>query len=529
MGERTFYVWGLFYGRLQVKSIIVVEDEKLVLLGIESLFEQNNRYHIVGSFSRADQALQALDALDPDIILTDIKMPGMDGLEFLKRLQADKVRAKVVVLSCLEDFAIVSSAFKLGAVDYILKHELDAAELFKTLDGLTIDKEEHVKKHSQEALDPDWSGFHRFSDLLKTPKVFSLNLSNPIVYRMIFKKKYSEKHIPLKSGVDIFWCLRFVRRLLEDFQVGQVYYEQSEELVLLLDGNNESEDIRKKFFSQLLGQLKQYINSPVVLLRTYWGTAKSVQEQWVGLSDVQDHVFYIDSTRVAVLGAEEQRSLAAELPSPLLLLQSEKQVLWHDAMNIYFAAAQRAKVDPPSLCMNLIVYWHQVQQVLKSLYIHPKDAITVHTTMFEYMKDFDDFNQLAMWYTTELPQRTAYVLDVQGHSRKIMQMKLYVLEHYAEHITLQDMAKHFGFNSNYVSELFKKESGIGFVAYLNTIRIHNAKSLLLESDATVEVISNQVGYTSASHFSRLFKRITGKTVSEFRSQCACNLNNELKN
>ncbi|MDY0290596.1 MAG: response regulator [Sphaerochaeta sp.] len=510
-----------------MKSIIVVEDEKLVLLGIESLFEQHGRYHIVGSFSRADQALRALDTLDPDIILTDIKMPGMDGLEFLKRLQEDKVRAKVVVLSCLEDFAIVSTAFKLGAVDYILKHELDAVELFKTLDGLDQGKPE--KKQHLESPDHDWTVLHCFSDMLQTNKLFSSGLSSPIVYRMIFKKKYSENHIPLKSGVDIFWCLRFVRRLLNDFQVGQVYYEESEGLVLVLDGSSDSEDARKKFLCQLLVQLKQYINSPVVVLRGTEVTKQSVQEQWQRLSDVQEHVFYIDSTRLALLGIDKQGSLAGELPSPLWLLQSEKQMLWHTAMKTFFTTVKRAKVDPPALCMNLIVYWHQVQQVLKSLYVQPKDAIAVHTTMFEYMKDFDDFNQLAMWYTAELPQRTAYVLDVQGHSRKIMQMKLYVLEHYAEHITLQDMAKQFGFNRNYVSELFKKESGIGFVTYLNTIRINNAKALLLESDATVEVISNQVGYTSASHFSRLFKKMTGKTVSEFRSQCVTNMNMEHEN
>ena len=65
-----------------MKRVVIVEDEKLVLLGIESLFETNTKYHVVGSFSRAGAALDSIDALDPDIIMTDIKMPGMDGLEF---------------------------------------------------------------------------------------------------------------------------------------------------------------------------------------------------------------------------------------------------------------------------------------------------------------------------------------------------------------------------------------------------------------------------------------------------------------
>jgi len=507
-----------------VKSIVIVEDERLVLLGIESLFEQNNRYRIVGSFSRADQALQAVITLDPDIILTDIKMPGMDGLEFLKCLQKEKVRAKIVILSCLEDFAIVSNAFKLGAVDYILKHELDADQLFKVLDGLPIDKRRSENKHDQIVAQPDWAELHRFSDRLKKNESLPLNLTNPIVYRMIFKKKYSKNHLPLKSGVDIFWCLRFVRKVLEVFNIGEVYYEESEELVLVLDGDDEREEIRKKFFHQLIEQLKQYINSPVVVFRGAIVASASMQKQWELLSDVQEHIFYIDSTRIKVIGSVVQGSIKVDLPPPIWLFQAEQLPRWHDAMKIYFSAAKGAKVDPPTLCMNLIVYWHQVQQLLKSLFVHPADEINLHATLFEYVKDFDDLNQLALWYTAELPQRIAYVHDLPGHSRKIMQMKLFLLEHYAKHITLQDMAKRLNLNSNYLSELFKKESGIGFVAYLNTIRICKAKSLLLESDATVEAISNEVGYTSASHFSRIFKKITGQTISDFRSAYANNLN-----
>ncbi|MFA6821990.1 MAG: AraC family transcriptional regulator, partial [Sphaerochaetaceae bacterium] len=91
------------------------------------------------------------------------------------------------------------------------------------------------------------------------------------------------------------------------------------------------------------------------------------------------------------------------------------------------------------------------------------------------------------------------------------------------------MAELLNLNSNYLCELFKKESGVGYVEYLNTIRINKAKSLLLESDATVEAISSQVGFTSASHFSRIFKKMVGQTISDFRATSTPNQNIEYEN
>lgn len=509
-----------------MKSIVIVEDEKLVLLGIESLFEQNSRYKIVGSFSRADQALRSIDHLNPDIILTDIKMPGMDGLEFIKRLQEGGNRAKVVVLSCLEDFSIVSAAFKLGAVDYILKHELDAIELFKTLDGLSLEEGGVEEKPHTVSSRPDWAELHRFSNRLKNDARLALHSTNPIVYRMIFKKKYSEDHVPLKSGVDIFWCLRFVHRLLDNFEVGQVYHEESEGLVLVLDGSNENQEQRKQFFSHLTRELKQYINSPVIILRCPEATSLTIEAQWNQLLNVERHLFYVDSTRVETINNHPQQSVEAQLPPPIWLLQPEQLPLWHSGLKAYFEAVRVAQIDPSNLCMTLIVYWHQIEQLLHSLF---SSATVTHPPLFNYLKDFDDFNQLVAWYTAELPRRTAHIHDLQGHSRKIMQMKLYLHEHYAGHISLQFMAELLNLNSNYLCELFKKESGVGYVEYLNTIRINKAKSLLLESDATVEAISSQVGFTSASHFSRIFKKMVGQTISDFRATSTPNQNIEYEN
>ncbi len=501
--------------RTGVKRVVIVEDEKLVLLGIESLFETNTKYHVVGSFSRAGAALDSIDALDPDIIMTDIKMPGMDGLEFIRKLQERNTRAKIVVLSCLEDFSIVSKAFKLGALDYILKHQLDESELFATLDHISIESE---PSEGREDYDP-WNGLKRFSERLGED--LAPQIAQPVVYLMVFKKRYTEDDLPQETGVDTVWALRFVRGLLEDHQLGEAYREDSQSVVLVLEGGEAVQEQRNKFFRRLTRQLAQFINSPVVILRTENEGDLSVQEQWDHLQQAKDTAFYTETTKVVMVKKPKDREVSIQLPEPALLLRKEDLPQWLASMESYFEMAKRVGLDSSRLCMDLIVHHHHVQQLLDTLQM--TSQVVQQASLFEHLKKFDDANHLKRWYMAELPRRVAPLHEMGGHSRKLMKIKLHLLEHFDQHITLGDLAEHMHMNSTYLCELFKRETGIGFVDYLNTIRIDKAKTLLLESDATVEAIALQVGYTSASHFSRLFKKTTGLTVTEFRANRGPNI------
>ena len=505
-----------------VKRVVLVEDEKLVLLGIESLFEAHARYTVVASYTRALPALQGIGETDPDLIITDIKMPGMDGLTFLERLRDMHVRAKVVILSCLEDFSIVSKAFKLGAVDYILKHELDEAELFRILDGITIESPENAA----EAAEQSWNTYRRFSDRVAEHEDVASDIANPLVCLMVCKKKYTESHLPIDAGVDTMWLLRFVHGLLATHRLVHAYPQEPEGLVLVLDADHKRQEERNRFFRQLTRQLQQYINSPVVILRTSDEGSRTVQEQWRLLADAKESVFHVDSTKVVMIGEHQggQPPFEAVLPDPIWLLQGDRFNQWEQGMDAYFIHAREHRADPSRVCMELIVHWHQVEQHLKALQVHAADTEKRRATLFEHLKDFDDLSQLRLWYLQELPARIRHVHQLHGHSRKVMMVKLYLLEHYAAHITLQDMARLCNMNSTYLCELFKRESRIGFVEYLNTIRLQQAKSLLLATDATVEDVSQRVGFVSASHFSRLFKRMVGQTVSDFRAGHGCSPN-----
>ena len=125
-----------------MKTVFIVDDELLSRQSLKtSITWENYGYRLCGESSNGEQALKIISSLHPDVIITDIKMPVMDGLELLRHLKDINEPAKVIVMSCYDEFDYVREAMRLGAIDYLLKHtyeESDLVELLHKLDSIFL-------------------------------------------------------------------------------------------------------------------------------------------------------------------------------------------------------------------------------------------------------------------------------------------------------------------------------------------------------------------------------------------------------
>ncbi len=120
-----------------MKEVVVVDDERLVLLGIKSyVMLAEDRYRVTGAFTSAKEALIFCRDHPPNILLTDIKMPVVDGLQLIRQVKTELPDTKIIVLSCHDDYAYVHEAFRLGAADYVLKDQVEEEELVSILDAV---------------------------------------------------------------------------------------------------------------------------------------------------------------------------------------------------------------------------------------------------------------------------------------------------------------------------------------------------------------------------------------------------------
>ena len=508
--------------RFPVRTVVIVEDEKLVMLGIVSLFENSSRYRVAGSFSDPEIALREIQKNMPDIVITDIKMPHMDGLELIRRIKACGNDCKIIVLSCYDDFSIVNQAFKLGIVDYLLKHELDECNLFNVLDSIEF------STSSPSESEQDVSTANRiFSGTANTKEFIEclarIKTQNPpaksiLLSLLVCKKMHTETLHPIPVGIDILWSVNFVQNLLDTYHVGEAFYHGHDSIVIVLEGDNRFEQSRKDFFQDLLKQVGNYINNPVVILRGQPSSLAMLNTQWEDLLSSRGCVFYATTNRIIQIGTERtiMHRDTPPLPDPIALLHPDQRMEWKRSMERFFSSVKELKLEPSVLCMDLIVYWHQIDQLVQSLMDIPLSNRLDGTNIYDDIKEFDDFNSLWIWYMTTIENGMDVIGELHGHRRNVMKIKLFLLQNYKNRISLSMLSEHFHLSGNYLCGLFKKETGIGYVEYLNTIRINQAKKLLLETDDTVENICLQVGFSNSSHFSRIFKRTTGQTVTEFR-------------
>ncbi len=498
-----------------MKRVVIVEDEKLVLMGIVSLFEGQHDYAIIGSFTNPIKALQIIGTELPDIVITDIKMPQLDGLSLIGEIKKLDAEIHIVVISCYDDFNTVSHAFRLGINDYLLKHEIERASLFSILDGIPV--------HHQSIPAQSMKNSQSIVEYLKRPRLSSDFPEGVYLAMIVFKKLYSETFEPLGSSINIYWCQQLVQTLLDSSGLGKVCSFKNNDLVCVLDGREALSAKRGEFFIELQKQFSNYINRPVIILKSPIANISEIDESWLGLLKKRSCIYYIQKSGLYSITSSQCsiKNSSISLPDPLLLFSIDNKNDWNEAMKIEIENIKRDHLDPSVLCLDLLLYWHEVEKIATRLIGEVDLSLSIGASVYERIQAYDSVTILFKWFVSSLELLQERLISYTGQRRSVVRMKIFLHTHYQEHISLSTLAERFHLHENYVSEIFKKDAGVGYLEYLHDVRVEESKSLLRKSNKTAEEIALLVGFTNASHFSKVFKKTTGMTITEFKNSQIC--------
>lgn len=522
-------------------KVVLIDDENKITRGLKQIIQwERLNCTVVGVAYNGQLGLQLVEDTQPDIVITDINMPYMDGLEMIEVLKRKESKMKFIILSGYSDFQYAQKGIRLGINNFILK-PVDEQELEDSIQQATADIEHERREqekltayqtqnmmytaHIQEyvlrdtvltSMQPD-----EISELLQYAQIdFKYNYFTCCVLmknhntesvttdeKQILSKLLSSEW-PEQSQIHVF-PFRY-----SDFEMGIVVNHS--ELIhwqMTLQGNINDPFIKKTNCSLLFGVGQTYLGFDK--LHASFEEAKHA----LGYSIVnkQNSTFLYDPFFLQTKLTEHEPYI-----SFLSLLEKdqyrESLAMIDPLFDSLDAMSRLHTIDLQMVCLNMILAavrrmtpW-QIQQLYAQIGV---DIISLG--QLSHHHDMNDLKQ----------KMRGILVHIHGHKEKqeqhqhpsmIQNIKQYMDKHCAENISLVSMAEHFFINPSYLSQIFKKKTNDTFLNYLTKIRIEKAKCLLLETDLKVYEISDQVGYKDPKYFSKIFEKYTGIKPSDFKTK-----------
>ncbi|TCL61777.1 AraC family two component transcriptional regulator [Hydrogenispora ethanolica] len=522
-------------------KILIVDDEALIRNGIaQAVPWRELAIDEVRTAAGGAEALALMDSWRPDVVLTDIRMPGLDGLELLDRVRQLNPEAKVVILSGFDDFAYAQAALKLGAFDYLLKtsdiHDL-VEVLGRALAALRSDRE---KQRRLELATPLLR--ERYLNRLlyggHPPAEFheGLRLLGPGFGTASFLIALAELRSPevaAMSDEDREFGKVLVMEVVEELlgDGGSGFEGRDDELIVL--GMNQAglpEAAFREEFGRCCQQLLEAVAARfglrlsigISLPNPDWQTIRQSYHQakqaleCTGLAAGKIAWFEAAANRCAaptrpISSGQEKVLLAA-------LRVGDRAAVLESVQTIIGGIAQWPPIRLPQLRQTGIELFSIALRVLPEFEIDAAELYGKDFLYFEEMQRIGSLEQLRQWLFAKLTLLADYIRDhkILKHKQVVEEARSYMAEHYHEPLTLNRLAGVVHMSPNYFSSVFSNELGQSFLEYLTELRVEKAKQRLGDPDAKAFEVGAGVGYENPQYFSKIFKKYTGMTPTEYR-------------
>jgi len=514
--------------------VIIAEDEPAVRAGVKGAIPwAQYEMTVVADVSNGQEAWEAYLKYKPELIITDIKMPIMNGMDFIERIRKQDRSTRIVILSCLDEFDRVRKAFTLGVSDYISKLTMTSDEMQHV-----ISKVYHEMSVSAFEMKIPGNAMER------------LQLKESLLKDFLFRERFSEREF-ISLATELQWRVRAVQPMqmclieIEDYERLQKRFKDDYGLLTKMSLLNVMDEIvgqavqgevvydQRNRFILLYNVPAQGVQSVLQEIReafaVYFDASLTAGISGVYPEFSRIHVMYRESKEALKHMFVEERSktlcyasdIGESYRAKVLETFGEMMDTWQlpdrslqqrlcDKVQEFLLHAELNK----DKIIDLFLYLTQVSIVEFNL---QGEHVWQHYQQF-YAKCLEtrSLRQLCGEFSDCLRQLPS-LMDVRPTWSEEVEVAIQYLEiRYQEEISLQKLASHVNLSANYLCTLFKKETGFSPIDYLIQYRIGKAKQWLIETNFRTYEIADQVGFADYSYFSRMFKKITGINPSQFR-------------
>lgn len=520
--------------------LLLLDDEEIVLKGIQKVFDLPSfGFELAGVFSNPLKALEQIEGLNPHLIITDVKMPQMDGLEFASEVKKKCPETEIVILSGYDDFSYAQAAVKIGVSDYLLKpiKKEDFSTMLRHMHRKIEDKQSRENQYQmlKELVKNSYIELkNRFYLALAETNQFNENLyealsrhghqqlqeedfllirldtyqiSTPGDYMSAIGKLTQEVETVLSDYGKVidFWsdeCLYFIL-----FDLWEEQYEDVRETVNVLVDTKKKEGIEMSVgFSHMHQGIGELFEAKNDCLRQIFMLEANIDEMSeanpVQRREINITIPYTEIENLFhSISVNDRNGIESIIEKIYEIPENNIHVLFRD----YFSSI--------TFLVLLRIYQLQNKYNIQGKIV-TQELLDLKNLRREYPSSPDQKHLVR-----EVSLKLADVISnqkVAAPSKMIQAALDYINRHFSENISLQEVADNINISKNYLCDIFKKEIGITFINYVTNLRIEKAKEFLANTDMKMYEVSNAVGYNDYAYFSQIFKKHTGTTLSAYR-------------
>ena len=520
---------------MNMYTCVIIDDERLIQQGTAKKIEPlKDIISCVGFADNGEEALSLIADTNPDIIITDMNMPIMDGTQLLPILTEQYPSKPLIVISGYKDFEYMKHAISAKAIDYILKpfskeilQEAVLSAIKQLAMNTSIQSQMISSKEQQELACYDYDvqlltdvilGYHKQEFQLSSERLGFINKTHNLVLITIHSnpaidKKLLQEFLSENSFGDLALFLQ------------HTHNQQMGFLILFLP---------EQLAMNIATLCKQVIQSLVQLFfETKIDVLFGVSHKHSSLLDLHtafsETVMALNSRLIS--SSENTHFFSSSLPEPrnfywpsfdefLFRLETGEQTsitnLLNDLFDIFEEQSNYTIYDIKFYC-----FWLSTQATaLINDYFEQIASGSGSTSMKNILDTIFTLAELKIYYL-QFFQNIANILkekSIYSIEDTIEKIKIYVNKHYSRTLTIEFLSSLFYLNRSYCSSLFKERTGETFVNYLNMVRLTNAKQLLVNTEKKMYQIAKQVGYENPKYFFRIFKKYEHCTPEQYRKK-----------
>ena len=535
-------------------KLLIVDDEPSTRYGLKFSFDwAKYGIEVAGEAEDGETALEEIVRLKPHIVITDVKMPFMDGIELSRRIRESYNDIKVIFISGYDDVDYLKSALKLDAIDYVFK-PININELGNSLEKVVNlirkdEKQQHIIRDMSLKLEESMPLLREkfFISLIRgeikdeyeikeKTKFLEINLLFESQYCVIVVniddhisviKAISEKDKQITSIYIISIC----QDIIDKYTCGYVFEVNQGEFVLIL---NQPLELENQDIYTLACDIHENVSSSIGISFTIGigpevenlsQLSKSYERALEALKQKlflgKNKVITIDNLANNSTNEKDgyYKSFYREGEKLCSIIKAGDSERLRVHIDDYFCNMINKKPTSINYCRNacihliIMTFMIRMELDITSIEIEKQESLLIEKiSEQETVEDMNKYICAYLLYICRL------ILEKRrgNSSNVVVKIKQIVKEKYHKNITVADIAADVYLTSTYICLIFKQETGETINDYLTKIRIEKAKELLLDSRNKIYDISTSVGYSDSSYFSKLFKKYTGLNPSEYR-------------